>query len=68
MTFLVAFTSPDVTVSQDLSKVRIISVGKTEKFSIKMVKAPLQNNKNWASSKCLVRKREKMYLPQILGM
>ena len=33
-----------------------------------MVKAPLQNNKNWASSKCLVRKREKMYLPQILGM
>ena len=33
-----------------------------------MVKAPLQNNKNWASSKCLLRKREKMYLPQILGM
>ena len=33
-----------------------------------MVKVPLQNNKNWASSKCLVRKREKMCLPQILGM
>ena len=33
-----------------------------------MVKAPLQNNKNWASSTCLVNKREKMYLPQILGM
>ena len=33
-----------------------------------MVKASSQNNKNWASSKCLVRKGEKMYLPQILGM
>ena len=27
VTFLVAFTSPDVTVSQHLSKVRVISVG-----------------------------------------
>ena len=25
-----------------------------------MVKVPLQNNKNWASSNCLVRKSEKM--------
>ena len=33
-----------------------------------MIKAPLQINKNWASSKCLVRKKAKMYLPQILGM
>ena len=33
-----------------------------------MVKTPLQINKNWASSNGLVRKREKMYLPQILGM
>ena len=33
-----------------------------------MEKVPLQNNKNWASSKCLVRKSEKMYLSQNLGM
>ena len=33
-----------------------------------MVKVPLQNKKNWGSSKCLIRKREKMCLPQILGM
>ena len=33
-----------------------------------MMKVPLQNNKNWASSKCLVRKRKKMCLPQNLGM
>ena len=33
-----------------------------------MVKVPLQNNKNWASSKCLVRKSEKMCLSQNLGM
>ena len=37
-----------------------MSVGYIEKFSIKMVKVPLQNNKNWANSKCLVRKSEKM--------
>ena len=29
-----------------------------------MVKAPLQNNKDWTSSKCLVRKSEKMCLSQ----
>ena len=28
-----------------------------------MVKVPFQNNKNWASYKCLVRKSEKMCLP-----
>ena len=33
-----------------------------------MVKVPLQNNKNWASSKCLVRKSEKMCLSQNLGV
>ena len=33
-----------------------------------MVKVPLQKNKIWASSKCLVRKRGKMYLSQNLGM
>ena len=33
-----------------------------------MVKVPLQNKKNWASSKCLVRKREKMCLSQNLRM
>ena len=32
------------------------------------MKVPLQNNKNWASSKSLVRKREKMCLSQNLGM
>ena len=32
-----------------------------------MVKVPLQNNKNWASCKCLVRKSEKMCLSQNLG-
>ena len=30
-----------------------------------MVKVPLQNNKNWASYKCLVKKSEKMCLSQI---
>ena len=29
-----------------------------------MVKVPFQNNKNWASYKCLVRKSEKMCLSQ----
>ena len=33
-----------------------------------MVKVPLQNNKNWGSSKCLVKKSEKMYLLQNHGM
>ena len=33
-----------------------------------MVKVPLQNNKNWASSKCLVRKSENMCLSQNLGL
>ena len=28
------------------------------------MKIPLQNNQNWASSKCLVRKSEKMCLSQ----
>ena len=28
------------------------------------MKVPLQNNQNWASSKCLVRKSEKMRLSQ----
>ena len=35
-----------------------------EKFNIKMVKVPFQNNKNWASDKFLNRKSEKMCLPQ----
>ena len=60
LTFLVAFTSSDVTVLQRLSKVRVISVGQIEKFSIEIVKVPFQNNKIWASYKCLVRKSEKM--------
>ena len=29
-----------------------------------MVKVPFENNKNWASYKCLVRKSEKMCLSQ----
>ena len=29
-----------------------------------MVKVPFQNNKNWATYKCLVRKSEKMCLSQ----
>ena len=29
-----------------------------------MVKALFQNNKNWASYECLVKKSEKMYLSQ----
>ena len=29
-----------------------------------MVKVSFENNKNWASCKCLVRKSEKMYLSQ----
>ena len=29
-----------------------------------MVKVPFQNNKNWASYKCLVRKSEKICLAQ----
>ena len=29
-----------------------------------MVKVPFQNNKNWASHKCLVRKSKKMRLSQ----
>ena len=33
-----------------------------------MVKVPLQNNKNWTSSKCLVRKSEKTSLSKNLGM
>ena len=33
-----------------------------------MVKVPLQNNKNWASSKCLVRKSEKMCRSQNFGV
>ena len=33
-----------------------------------MVKVPSQNNKKWASSKCLVRKGEKMCLSQNLGV
>ena len=32
------------------------------------MKVPLQNNKNWASAKCLVRKSEKMCLSHNLGM
>ena len=32
------------------------------------MKVPLQNNKNWASPKCLVRKSEKMCLSHNLGM
>ena len=64
LTFLVAFISSDVTVLHYLSKVRVMSVGQIEKFSIEMVKVPFQNNKNCASYKCLVRKSEKMCLSQ----
>ena len=62
LTFLVAFTSSDAAILKYLSKVGVMSVGSIVKFSIKIVKVPFQNNKNWASYKFLARKSEKMCL------
>ena len=44
LTFLVAFTSSDVTVLQRLSNIRVMSFGYIEKFSVKMVKLSFENN------------------------